>query len=87
MTSIFILNSVLVMHPRQKDIAGKVGITPGAVTNIINGRRRPSWRVAKRLAEITGTSPVLWMEGPPEKLRDALYLIEAERITNGAAEI
>ncbi len=35
----------------------------------MNGKARPSWPTAKRLAEVTGTDPVIWLEGTPEELQ------------------
>ncbi len=54
---------------RQKDIAKKAGIGPAMLSGIMNGKARPSWPTAKRLAEVTGTDPVLWLEGTPEELQ------------------
>jgi len=60
------------MKMKQKDIAKKVGISQSYVCEIINRNRRPAWPVAKRLAEATGTSPVLWLEGTTEQIRQVL---------------
>jgi transcriptional regulator with XRE-family HTH domain len=56
----------------QIEIAKSANISQPTISNILTGRRRPSWRVAKRLAEVTCTSPELWLEGSPEQIRKAL---------------
>lgn len=55
-----------------KTLSNKTGLALSSIYNIINARRRPSWAVAKRLAEVTGTSPELWLEGQPDQIRGAL---------------
>lgn len=54
---------------KQTELKTKVGISDSFLSMILDGSRRPSWRVAKRLAEATGTDPALWMEGDPLKLK------------------
>ena len=36
----------------QRELAGKLGITEGALSKIINGSRRPSWRLALKIARL-----------------------------------
>lgn len=57
------------------EIAKKAGITQGALSNILSGRRRPSWSVAKRLAQVTNTTPYLWLEGTPDEIKSALKIL------------
>ena len=57
---------------RQIDIAKAANTTQPAISNILTGKRRPSWDLAKRLAEATNTDPVLWMDATPEEIRAAL---------------
>ncbi len=56
----------------QKSISDSTGIHPSTLSNIMRGARRPSWKKAKILAEVTGTDPVLWLEGTPEQIRQAV---------------
>jgi transcriptional regulator with XRE-family HTH domain len=46
-----------------------VGISPGMMSGILNGKSRPSWKTAKKLSEITNVEPSAWMDWPPEKLK------------------
>jgi hypothetical protein len=39
---------------------------------VLNGKRRPSWEIAKVLGELTDTEPSLWMEGEPEELKKVI---------------
>jgi len=57
---------------KQTNIAKKANLADATVSLILSGKRRPSWSTAKRLAEVTGTSPVLWMEGSPDQIRQAI---------------
>ncbi len=56
----------------QTKLAKKVGVTQQFISKILRGKSRPSWPTAKRLAEATGTDPVLWLEGTPEEIKQAL---------------
>lgn len=56
----------------QLKISQLVNISPGMMSGIMNGKARPSWATAKRLAETTGTDPVLWLEGTPDEIRKAI---------------
>lgn len=56
---------------RKYEVAEKLNISPGYLSDILHGNRRASWRLSKKLARLTGTSPVLWVDGPPEKLQEA----------------
>ncbi|MBU4185998.1 MAG: helix-turn-helix domain-containing protein [Proteobacteria bacterium] len=60
------------------EIAEKANITQGALSNILSGRRRPSWTVAKRLAQVTYTTPYLWLEGMPDEIKSALKNFKPE---------
>jgi transcriptional regulator with XRE-family HTH domain len=53
----------------QLDICKQAAISSGFLSLLLSGDRRPSWPTAKRLAEVTGTEPALWLEGTPEALR------------------
>jgi plasmid maintenance system antidote protein VapI len=56
----------------QREIAAALGIKQGTLSNIITGRRRPSWKLAKRLSEATCTNPELWLEGSPQEMSKAI---------------
>lgn len=56
----------------QSQIAELAKVSPGAISNILNGRRRPSWTMAKRLAGATGTTPELWLDGSPDEIRQKM---------------
>lgn len=53
-------------------LAKAAGITHGYLSNILAGRKRPMYPVAKKLAAASGTDPVVWLEGTPEEIRLAI---------------
>lgn len=57
---------------KQVEIAKKVNVTQGHLSKVLNKVVRPSWDLAKRLADATNTDPILWMEGDLEQMRSAL---------------
>jgi len=58
---------------KQIEISRAANISQSALSNILNGRRTPSWKAAKRLSlAVPGTTPELWIEGTPEEIRAAL---------------
>lgn len=63
-------------HGIQKQIAEKAGITPAFLNAIIKQGARPAWKTAKRLATVTGTNPILWVEGSPQQIIDAIENME-----------
>jgi transcriptional regulator with XRE-family HTH domain len=56
----------------QRFIAKTLNISSGFISEILTGKKRPSWSVAKRLAELTRSTPADWMEAPPEILRQII---------------
>lgn len=58
--------------PTQIELAAKVKVSQSMISFILAGKRRPSWKKAKKIAEATGTNPVLWLEGSPEEMKAAL---------------
>jgi transcriptional regulator with XRE-family HTH domain len=52
---------------KQKDLAHKAQITASMVSQILNGKRRPSWSIAQRLELATGISAVLWIDGQVDR--------------------
>ena len=61
----------------QNEIAKKANVSPSALSNILKGRRRPSWTMAKKLAEATGTAPALWLDGTSEQIKTELNKYES----------
>ena len=59
-------------HGIQKEIAEKAGISGAMLSMILHSGKRPSWSTAKRLAAATGTDPVLWLEGTPNEIKQAI---------------
>ena len=57
---------------KQIDIVKRVGISKSFLCEILKGESRPSWKMAKRLAEGTGTTPELWLDGKPAEIRRAI---------------
>ena len=54
-------------------VAQHAGISRQSITNILAGRRRPSWKVAKRLVAVIPNSSIeQWMEAPTETLRQII---------------
>jgi transcriptional regulator with XRE-family HTH domain len=64
------------MKMNYSKIAETIGISKQALSNIIHGRRRPSWGTAKKIACVTGTDPVLWLEGAPCEIKRAIDLFK-----------
>jgi transcriptional regulator with XRE-family HTH domain len=60
------------MRMNYSKIAETIGISKQALSNIVNGHRRPSWGTAKRIAVVTGTDPVLLMDGTPCEIKKAI---------------
>lgn len=57
---------------KQKDIAHKAKITSSMMSQILTGKRRPSWPLSERLEKATGISAVDWIDGRV----DREYLLE-----------
>lgn len=64
--------TVIMERGIQTQIARRVGVTSQFICQIISGKKRPSWQIAKKIAKATLTSPVLWLEGTPDDIRAAL---------------
>jgi len=43
------------------------------LSQILGGQRKAGWRTAKRLAAVTDTDPVLWLEGSPGEIKTAIF--------------
>lgn len=57
---------------KQKDLAKKLNVSDAYLSMLINRQRVPNWNMAKRIAEITDTTPYLWLEGSSDEIREAL---------------
>jgi transcriptional regulator with XRE-family HTH domain len=60
------------MKIRQTHFARLIGISQGHLSDILSTKKRPSWKLAKKLAAATSTDPVLWLEGTPEQIKAVL---------------
>lgn len=47
---------------RQTDIVKMVGISDAFLSEILAGKKSPSWETAKKLFKATGIRPEIWME-------------------------
>lgn len=47
---------------KQSYVAEQVGVSPVFISQILKGKKSPSWKLAKKLYELTGIKPDLWME-------------------------
>jgi DNA-binding XRE family transcriptional regulator len=65
---ITICNTTNTMKINQTKIAKAVGVKPCFINLCLHGKRRPSWKLAKKLGETTNTSPEVWLEGSPEQI-------------------
>jgi transcriptional regulator with XRE-family HTH domain len=54
------------------ELAKKAGISKAMVSQIFLGKKKAGWKSAKRLAAATGTDPVLWLEGTPNEIKQAI---------------
>ncbi len=56
----------------NKKIAKHLGVSRPFITQMISCTKRPNWKRAKQLGELTNTSPILWLEGSPDEIKFAL---------------
>lgn len=63
---------------KQKDLAKQLGLSASYICEVLNRKRRPSWDVAKKLARATGSSPVVWMEGSADDLKNLLMAVSGD---------
>jgi transcriptional regulator with XRE-family HTH domain len=54
-------------------LAAMAGISKSMLSQIISGKRKAGWRSAKRLSVVTGTHPLLWLEGSLDEIKVAIY--------------
>ena len=48
-------------HGKQRRLAGAAGVSPQSINDYLSGRRNASPRVARRLGDMTGTDPFIWL--------------------------
>ena len=72
MTKVFLFDKVETM--KQSEIIKKLdgAISVGHLSDCINGKARPSWGLAKKLAKATGTHAVIWLDGTPAQIKKAI---------------
>ena len=63
---------VAMKRGRQTELADKADISNAYVSQLLNGKRRHSWTMAKKLAVATNTKPELWLDGEPAKIKEIL---------------
>ncbi|MBT3178044.1 MAG: helix-turn-helix transcriptional regulator [Desulfobacula sp.] len=56
----------------QTFIAQQIGVSSAYVNYLVNCKKRPNWQTAKKLAEVTKTDPILWLEGTSDEIKQAL---------------
>lgn len=56
----------------QKDLAYMAGISDAYLSQILHGHRNVSARVAKKLADFTGVSPLVWLYGSTDEKKSAI---------------
>ena len=56
----------------QSDIARALNVSVAFINQLVTTKKRPSWKRAKDLAKITGTTPELWLEGSADEIRKAI---------------
>ena len=61
----------------QTSIAQQVGVSSVFVNYLVNTKKRPNWQMAKKLAKVTNTEPILWLEGSSEEIKAALEGVPA----------
>ena len=65
------MNQVKMVEKMSKEFPDKK-ITQQFLSMVLNGKRRPSWEIAKILGELTNTPASLWMEGEPDDLKKTI---------------
>lgn len=50
-------------------LANDAGYSRQYICNLLSGRQKPTYRIAKALAKVTSTDVMLWLEGSPDELR------------------
>lgn len=67
-----ICEHLVMMKRTQKQIAAESRISAPYLSQSSTGKRVATYRVAKRIAELIGCDPIVFLEGTPEDIRAAL---------------
>ena len=67
------------MKTKQIDIAATIGESAPLVNMILSGKRKVSYRLAKKLKKLTGLDELFWMEATPEQIRKGLSILDIEK--------
>ena len=67
------------MNLKQKNISKILGISDPLLSMILSGKRNISYRMAKKLNQLTRIEKDFWMEASPEELRRAFKLLYIEK--------
>jgi len=57
---------------KQNKIAKQADISDSMLSQILCGKKRPSWPTAKKLARATNTTPDLWLDKSPSEIKKTL---------------
>ena len=75
---IFLTSCILMGYKRSmkkinySKIAKQAGFSRQYLCNILAGRKKPSYKTAKSLSTVTQTDPIIWLEGTPDEIRQAI---------------
>lgn len=73
----FLAKRLIMKRYKQTIIAQLVGITDAFFSEILAGKKNPSWKTAKKLAGVLPwTTPSFWMESTADERRNALIIRE-----------
>jgi plasmid maintenance system antidote protein VapI len=60
------------MRLNQIEIAELLRVSQATVSYWMNGKRRITWAMAKKLSDHFGRTPSWWMEAPPDRIKRVL---------------
>ena len=63
-------------HGAIARLARKVGRDRAVISRMLNGKSRPTWEIAKKLALLCGNRPEFWLEAAPAAMREAVARME-----------
>lgn len=56
----------------QTKLALEAGISGGMLSLILRGMKRAGWKTAQKLSMATKTTALLWLEGSPQEMVEAV---------------
>lgn len=71
---------IMAITIRKYQIAKMAGIAPSHFSDITNGKARPHWKTAGRLARVTNTNRELWLEGTPKEIQQAVLIFQLNNL-------